>query len=290
MALIVSFLAIAFLQSPLGTTKAEAVNQSCPGGFTSGQGSSSCPNLHNSDLLTQRPMPRTLYRGDSRTPFAIFNTGFGGRGANNDIVDHVRGDRAGNSNYVSTSEALGVAVPFARSQGLRNLESAARTRCATSIIVQNASRGWLSRIFPSRCGNQTVSAESYVYEISPTYGRNAVYVPDQIRGNSVLWNHYASQQEWAYVHRIPREAIQGVRVYRMTARANQGLIDTRSITFTYDRYIINPHYGSVTVVYNPNNDANSFFSSTSDLDVPSLPANPYTRGCSAITRCRGGGN
>jgi hypothetical protein len=135
-----------------------------------------------------------------------------------------------------------------------------------------------------------VTAESYVYVIDPSYGRNALYVPDQIRGNANLYNHYASQDEWAYVHRIPREAIQGVRVYRMTARTNNGLIDTRSITFAYNRFMANPNYARLTVVYNPNNDAGSHFTYASDLNTPPLPANPYVRGCSAATQCRGGGS
>ncbi|MEU6200891.1 hypothetical protein [Streptomyces sp. NPDC047061] len=290
--LLLALLAIAFLQSPLGTTRATAATSGdCPGGSTSGQASSSCSNLHNAQLRTQRYFPGMLYRGDSRTPYTLFNTGFGARGGNNDLVAHVQGDRAGNSNYISTTGTLGVAMPFAQSQGLRNLESAARIRCQQIQAANNARRGWVSRIFPSNCnGTQVVAAESYVYLIDPHLARNALYVPDQIRGNANLYNHYASQDEWAFVHRIPREAIQGVRVYRMTARTNNGLIDTRSITFAYDRFIINPHYAQVTINYNPSSDGSSNFVYSSNLNIPGLPANPYTRGCSAITRCRGGGN
>jgi hypothetical protein len=293
LALLVALLAVAFLQfplGPLGATKAEAATGTCPGGVSSGRSAAPCPNLANAGLLNQRPMTDTLYRGDSRLPYAIFNTGFAARGANNNIVSHVQGDRAGNSNYISTTGTLGVAVPFARSQGLRNLESAARRQCATLRAVNDIRRGWISRMFPSRCGGQVVAADSYVYVIDTDLARNALYVPDQIRGNANLYNHYASQDEWAFVHRIPREAIQGVRVYRMTARANEGLLDTRSITFTYSRFLVNPNYRATTAIYNPRNDANSHFTYNSDLNIPSLPANPYTRGCSNVTRCRGGGS
>ncbi|MDX3582117.1 hypothetical protein PV740_10135 [Streptomyces europaeiscabiei] len=289
--LLMALLAIAFLQFPLGTTKAHAANQNCPGGSTSGQGSSNCSNLHNAGLLTQRSFPQSLYRGDSRTPYTIFSTGFGARGGNNNLVSHVQGDRAGNSNYISTTGTLGTAATFAQSQGLRNLDSAARAHCAQVRATNDARRGWVSRIFPSNCNGQALMrAESYVYEIDPRLARNALYVPDEIRGNANLYNQYASQDEWAYVHRIPREAIRGVRVYRMTARANGDVLDLRTRTFTYDRYIINPHYATVTINYNPGYDPNSHFTYSSNLNIAAPPANPYTRGCSAITRCRGGGS
>ncbi|MGW1719608.1 hypothetical protein [Streptomyces sp. NPDC002156] len=289
--LLVVLLAIASLQSPLGATKAVAAGDPCPGGSNSGNQSWPCSNLRNQNLLPQRTMPHIVYRGDSRNPYTIFSDGFRSRGGNNNIVSHVQGDRPGNSNYISTSGTLDITTPFARSQGLRNLESAARTRCGQAQAVANAARGWVANIFPARCrSTATVTADSYVFEIDTEAARNALHVPTQIRGNANLYNQYAVQNEWAYVHRIPREAIQGVRVYRMTARATGTLIDTRSITFAYSNYLINPHYNPNPAVYRPNNDASSNFTYTSNLNIPRPPANPYTRGCSAITMCRGGGS
>ncbi|MDX3645494.1 hypothetical protein [Streptomyces sp. MB09-02B] len=290
--LFVVILAIAFLQFPLATTKAAAASSDCPGSSSSGTGDhENCSNLHNRDLRDQRKFPDELFRGDSRLPYTVFNTGFFARGGNNNLVAHVQGDRAGNSNYISTTGTLGVALPFAQSQGMRNLESAARLRCQQVQAVNNARRGWISRLFPSNCnGTQTVSADTYVYVINPRLARNALYVPDQIRGNANLYNHYASQDEWAFVHTIPREAIEGARVYRMTARTNNGLIDTRSISIRFQHTVMNPNYNQVTINYNPNNDANSHFVYSSNLNIPPSTANPYVRGCSSITRCRGGGN
>ncbi|MFC8669533.1 hypothetical protein [Streptomyces sp. NPDC057199] len=289
--LLVALLAIAFLQSPVGTTKAEAAGGNCPGGSSSGLQGWPCPNLRNQNLLDQRSLPVHAYRGDSRAPYTIFSEGFRARGGNNNIVSHVQGDRSGDANYISTSGTLSISTPFARSQGLRNLESAARTRCAQIEALNNQRRGWIANVFPTRCtSSATVSADTYVYEIDTLVARNALYVPDQIRGNANLHNQYAVQNEWAYVHRIPREAIRGVRVYRMTARANGTLIDTRSITFTYSRFLINPNYNPNASAYTPNGDANSHFTYTSNLNIPALPRNPYTRGCSAITMCRGGGS
>ncbi|MFF9778636.1 hypothetical protein ACF1HJ_33940 [Streptomyces sp. NPDC013978] len=289
--LLLAVLATAFLQSPLVTTKAAAASNDCPGSSSSGTGSQNCSNLHNQNLRDQRRFPNELYRGDSRLPYTVFETGFFARGGNNNLVAHVQGDRAGNSNYISTTGTRSVAEPFARSQGMRNLESAARLRCQQVQAVNNARRGWISRLFPSNCnGTQEVRADTYVYVINPRLARNALYVPDQIRGNANLYNHYASQDEWAFVHTIPREAIEGAHVFRMTARTNNGLIDTRSITMTRLHFATNSHYNQVTINYNPNNDANSHFVYSSNLNLPPIPANPYTRGCSAITRCRGGGS
>ncbi|MFM9591821.1 hypothetical protein ACKI1J_18885 [Streptomyces scabiei] len=289
--LLLAVLATAFLQSPLATTKAAAASNDCPGSSSSGTGSQNCSNLHNQNLRDQRHFPDELYRGDSRLPYTVFNSGFFARGGNNNLVAHVQGDRAGNSNYISTTGTLSVARPFAQSQGMRNLESAARISCQQVQAVKNARHPWLSRVFPSNCnGTQTVSADTYVYVINPRLARNALYVPDQIRGNANLYNHYASQDEWAYVHTIPREAIEGARVYRMTARTNNGLIDTRSISIRFEHFVVNPRYNQVTITYNPNNDANSHFVYSSNLNLPPTTANPFTRGCSSITRCRGGGN
>ncbi|NNN33863.1 hypothetical protein HLK59_26555 [Streptomyces sp. S3(2020)] len=70
-------------------------------------------------------LPSMTFRGDSRSPYEIFSNGFMSRGGNNNI-QHVQGDRAGNSNYISTSGTLNITEPFALSQGMRNLESAGR--------------------------------------------------------------------------------------------------------------------------------------------------------------------
>ncbi|MFE7837330.1 hypothetical protein ACFU53_15235 [Streptomyces sp. NPDC057474] len=242
--------------------------------------------MRNYDLLTQRPMPRTLYRGDSRQPYVMFRDGFWARGSNNDIRSHVHGDRHGNSNYVSTSGTEGVTIPFARSQGMNNLAAAARRQCDTVRALNDQRRGWVSRIFPTRCNGQAVTAETFVYLIDPRVGRNAVYVPDQIRGDANLYNHYRSQDEWAYIHRIPREAIMGVRVFRMTARAFDGVLVMNTIDMRFNRFMPNPNYGTATIVYNPNNDGSSRFNVNTDLNTPTLAANPYTRGCSSINRCR----
>lgn len=215
-------------------------------------------------------MPATLYRGDARTPYEIFTHGFRSRGNNNNLRLHVEGDRAHNSNYISTTGTRAEAIPFARSQGGVNLSAAARTHCAQLQAAYNARRGFLSRYFPAVCpSRQWVSAESYIYDIDARYARNALYVPDQFRGDANFANRYAHQDEWAYVHRIPREAIRGVHVYRMTGRTTTGdLMALETVTFTEDRYIINGSYGTAPVIYNPGNDTGANFSYNSDLNTP----------------------
>ncbi|NEB03467.1 hypothetical protein [Streptomyces sp. SID13726] len=292
-AVIVAVLGVLLFQTLSGPSAQAVSNTDCPGGSSSGSSTSTtCANLHNDDLLSQRSFPAGLWRGDSRLPYDIFRQGFTSRGANDDLVQHVQGDRAGNSNYISTTDALGVAEPFARSQGLRNLQTAARTpHCSSIRRAFYATIPGLGPYLLSSCIDGDVTADTYVYDIDPRWARNAVYVPDQIRGNADLYNHYASQREWAYVHEIPNYAVRGVRVYQMTARVNaQGLIDTRTITFRYRQYLINPNHIQPRVLYNPETDEHSNFDYESNLHIPAVAANSYDRGCNANDRCRGGGN
>jgi pertussis toxin subunit 1 len=286
-----ALIVIALFQAVLSSVPAQAVSiNDCPGGAYSGEGGPSCPDLHNDDTVNQRQLPvLPVYRGDSRLPYDIFTNGFSARGSNNDIQAHVQGDRAGNSNWISATGTIGVAESFARSQGLRNLETvAAQPRCSTGRLAFYAFIPVLGNFLLESCVNGTVTAESFVYVIDTSLATNASYVPDQIRGNPALYNHYASQDEWAYAHHIANTAIRGVRIYRMTAHANNGLISTRTITFSYDRFAGNPHYGQTRLVYNPGNDPSSNFNFESNLNTPELPANVYNRGCSSIDQCRGG--
>lgn len=270
---------------------ADAANETCPGGSHSGEGSSSgrtCPSLHNANLLPERPFPRDLYRGDSRAPSEIFDRGFTARGVNYDLPAHVQGDRAGNSGYVSTTGTRSVAEQFARSQGQLNLSTvAARQDCRSGRYQLWISVPTIGRYLVNNCEHDTVTAESYVYTIDPVWASNALYVPDQIRGNTNLYNHYRSQDEWAYVHQVPNYAITGVRMYRMTATQKRGLIDQRTITFRFDRWVPNPNHLKRRM-YDPASDPGAHFNFETDLHVPSPQANRDTRGCSKSDRCRGG--
>ncbi|KPI04212.1 toxin A [Actinobacteria bacterium OK074] len=282
----------AVLVGPFGAlSSAHAANNTCPGESHSGEGSSSgqgtCSNLHNDDLLDQPTLPGDLYRGDSRQPYEIFTHGFAARGTNYDVVQHVRGDRAGNSGYISTTGATSVARQFARSQGQRNLD-AALSLCAPARHANYSTVPGFGRIVWEGCANGQVTADSFIYAISPAWARNAMHIPSQIRGNSDLYNHYQSQDEWAYVHRIPNYAINGVYIYRMTAQVNRGGLVQNSITFNLDHFVINPYYLQSRTIYDPASDAQARWNFRTRLNIPSLPANSYNRGCSRVDRCRDG--
>ncbi|NEC86562.1 hypothetical protein [Streptomyces sp. SID12501] len=284
-------IAIALLQALLSMTSAPSAQAvsitECPGGSSSGEGSSSCPNLENEDLVTQRRLPSRLYRGDSRLPNDIFRQGFTSWGSNDDIVSHVQGDRNYNSNYIPTTGTLSLSESFARNGGLLRLNSlAAQPRCSTGRLAFYALIPVLGQLLTESCISGQVTSEAFVYVIDPVWARNALYVPDQIRGNAALHSRYAYQDEWAYVHRIPREAITGVRIYRMTGHANNREIDPRTVTFTYSRFVGNPLHAQAQILYNPETDLGSNFGFHTNLNIPALPTNPFTRGCSTINFCR----
>ena len=283
---------IATLFGPLAT--AQAQTYPCPGGPSSGASSSgsNCPTLHNRDIVAEAAMPVTLYRGDSRPPIAdnnqgIFNTGFWSRGTNSDIVSHVQGDRSLNSEYISTTGTQGVADDFARSQGVNNLASIAlNNQCSTGRLVAYAILPGIGPYLMERCLRGTITARTFVYTIDPAYARNALYVPDQIRSNTDLYNHYRSQNEWAYVRHIPNWAITGARIYTMTARYNRGFLVPSTITFQYDQFVANPHHAQTRITYDPATDRGADWTYDTALNSPT--ANGYSRGCSSITRCRNG--
>jgi hypothetical protein len=282
---------LATLAGPLGALpSAHAEDYPCAGGSGSGEASSSgtCPNLHNNDLLPERALPRDLFRGDSREPNDIFNNGFTARGTNYDLQAHVQGDKAGNSGFISTTGTLGMAETFARSQGLNNLASAAaQPRCSTGELAFYSFIPGLGNWLTERCLHGTVMAETFVYTIDPVWASNAVYVPDQIRGNTDLHARYAVQDEWAYIHEIPNYAITGVRIYRTTATAVGDLVQPQTITFTFDQWVPNPNHINQRL-YQPADDPTAQFNFDTYLNTPSLAANPWTRPCDPSNQCRDG--
>ncbi|WP_405820249.1 hypothetical protein OG241_32165 [Streptomyces sp. NBC_01390] len=288
LAALLAAVAIILTQAVVSTSPAHAASwNNCPSGFGN---SSSCSNISNNDTVSERQLPSEVYRGDSRSPYEIFNNGFTAIGGDYDIRRHVQGGNNARSGYISTSAALSESEVFARSQGGRNLDSmAAQPNCRTGRPVAQwtpfPGMGWT---LTGQCTNRWVEADSYVYVIDSHMARNALYIPDQVRGDATL-GRYASQQEWAYIHHIPNTAVAGVRVYRMRAQVdNNGRIDFRSQTFRYDRFMGNPAHAQARGTYDPAADPGAHFDWRTYLNVPAPAANPYTRGCSAINRCRDG--
>ncbi|SES50045.1 Pertussis toxin, subunit 1 [Streptomyces sp. yr375] len=288
---------IAALFAPILTvTPAQAVTiTDCPGGTYSGQGGGNCPNLRNKNLNNQRAMPNYVYRGDSRDPYGIFQNGMLPRGHNNDVVAHVQGDRAGNSQYISTSGTQSLAETFARSQGMRNLDSAVRMPgCTTGRMRFYSAIPFVGPLLLKSCIDDRVQAYTFVYVIDTKVGKNAMYIADQIRGNKALYNQYKSQDEWAYVGKIKREAIAGVRIYKMTARVERGgTLDLRTLTFSYDKFFANKYHQDVLTTmanyhpYDPVNDPFAQWNYYSDLHTPPVPPTDFNRDCISVNRCRG---
>lgn len=286
---------LATLFGPLSS--AQATDYPCAGGPSSGASSSdggTCPTLHNENIVPQREFPTTLYRGDSRPPVAdnnqgVFATGFTARGQNYDLQTHVHGGQgAMDSGFISTSGSIAMSESFARSQG--NVELARNSinaACTNGRLALYALLPGVGPYLMYNCLNGTITGHSYVYLIDPTFARNAMYVPDQLRGNPAMQNTYQVQDEWAYTHHIPSSAIIGVRIYTMTAHYRRGGFLNDLPTFTYDQFVANPNHVAA-VAYDPASDANAGWNYNTPLDSPS--ANAYTRGCSAITQCRSDGN
>ncbi|GHH81183.1 hypothetical protein [Streptomyces capitiformicae] len=279
----------ATLLGPLGVVgTARADGDPCPGGAASGSGGEWCSSLRNQNLNAERQFPANLYRGDSRSPDVIFRDGFTARGSNNDLVNHVTGDRSLTSNYISTSGSQSEAERFARSQGQNNLATVAmEPRCTRGQFLARLFIPGIGPFLASQCQAGQITAHTYVYVIDPTWASNALNVVDQLeRERPDLAKRYESQDEWAYVHHIPNYAIVGVRVYRMTAHESNGFLDLRRpITFDYESFVANPHHVAARVEYDPANDGYAHWGF--DTDLISDDANGYTRGCNPITQCRG---
>ncbi|MFJ3804323.1 hypothetical protein ACIPSJ_49620 [Streptomyces sp. NPDC090088] len=118
-------------------------------------------------------------------------------------------------------------------------------------------------------------SRTFVYTINPQF---VLHVPDQLRGDPNLHSTYASQDEWAFFHRIPPQAITSVHIYTMAARAASQQLQPQSITFQHDRWVANPN-----ARYNPVTDPDAHFNLNMSLHIPPRP----TPGTGAATRWTG---
>lgn len=152
-----------------------------------------------------------MYRRDSRPRVAannqdIFYAGFTSRGTNADFLAHVHGDTALNGPYISTTGTLSWGEQFARSQGT----------VSSSHLAPDA---------------QCSRTRRAVYALLPGFGQllnsqNAMYIPDQIRGNETEYDYHRAQDEWASVRHIPNDTVIGVRIYEMTACFERGFLSS----------------------------------------------------------------
>ncbi|NUR04634.1 MAG: hypothetical protein HOY79_51470 [Streptomyces sp.] len=258
------------------------------GALVTTTGSASAQNEPSSGGFSQGQLPGVVYRGDDRTPNDIFANGFTSWGTNYDLVNHVRGDRAHNSGYISTSGSRDVSETFARRAGLNSLYAqSAEPRCQGAGWTIGQSIPVVGWLITSHCAHGSVEARTFVYTINPQFANVVLHVPDQLQGDPMLANTYRNQDEWAFFHRIPPQAITGVYIYDMTARTANNQLELQSATFTQDRWVANPNYDP-NYRYNPYGDAAANLRIDQNLNLPNQQANPYHRGCSAINQCRGG--
>lgn len=256
------------------------------GALVTTTGSASAQN-EPSNGFSQGQLPPVVYRGDSRSPNEIFANGFSAWSTNYDLVAHVHG---GDSGYISTAGTQSVSETFARSQGRRNLDAQAREpRCQGAGWTIGQSIPVVGWLVTSHCAHGFVEARTFVYTINPRFANVVLRVTDQLRGDPWLANRYRAQDEWAFFHRIPPQAITGVHIYDMTARTVGDRLQLLSETFTHDRWVANPNYDP-NFHYSPYADPAANLRLDTDLHLPAQQANPYRRGCSAINQCREAGD
>lgn len=262
---------------------AAAAGEECPasssgtGGGAGSSGGNECPDLTNEFLGPQRPFPRDVFRTDTRPPEEIFRDGFTARGTNYDLPAHVRGTLQ-DSGWISTAGTIPAAEQFMASAGLAALADVSqRGFCARGGEFFLPIPG-LGNIIAGFCQGQEIRAVSFMYTIDPTVARNAVYVPDQLGPTTdANLRRFFQQDEWAYVHRIPPEAIVGVRIYRFTARRLGTSFDPQSMTQAFDRFVPNPAYinrDPGAQRYQPNRDAAARFLATTALNFLFWVSNP----------------
>jgi Pertussis toxin, subunit 1 len=250
-------------------------------------GSGETSNLSNRYLGAQNDVfPGRLYRGDSRSPDDIFANGFTAKGKDYDLERHVQGNQ--DTGYISTTGTLSEAEDYAELYGQENLAQLPKTHsCTAGTDLFYALIPMFGQFLLASCEKELnqppfVTQRTYVYEIDPAYALNAYYVPTAIRSNANLYAEYHAQDEWAYIHEIPTEAIVGVHVYQMQAHVHaDGSLDPTFVSLqNLNQFVPNPNYGGTTgshIIYNPGNDTSSGWTFDTDLDLPttSCPADPH---------------
>jgi Pertussis toxin, subunit 1 len=251
-------------------------------------GSGETSNLSNRYLGAQNDVfPGRVYRGDSRSPDDVFANGFTAQGTDYDLERHLDGgDLNSQSGYVSTTGTLSQAVDFAGVNGKISLQDISdKANCSTDQGFFYTYIPKIGQFLLGYCkalmARRVVLGRTYVYEIDPAYAQNAFYVPTAIRANTALYNANVAEDEWAYVDRIPPEAIVGVHLYQWTDDINaDGEVGANPTFDDLHQFVPNPNYGGTTgrnPHYNPGNDTRSGWTFDTDPDLPdaSCPTNPH---------------
>lgn len=159
--------------------------------------------LHHRGLNTSIPLPKYVYRVDSRSPDEIFRNGFTARGRDSSITQYViGGSYLASATYISTTENRDTAVAIASSQvndtyrNAWNCDSTGRIQCRT----------WIYTILPQ--------------------ATNFFSIHDNLP-RAPQFDRYRGQQEWVAVDRIyPQHIVDALPVTRFF---NNGIPDGPAI-------------------------------------------------------------
>jgi hypothetical protein len=203
-------------------------------------------SLNHPGLNTGQPLPDTVYRADTRPPSEIFQNGFTSHGNDYNLWQHQSGGGfLDNSGYISTTQKPGAATQFLKPSTGQN-----------GIMTDNGV------IYQYRQGQ--------VYHIEPT--GNMVHLPSQqMTGN--LQDTYSAQAEWAAVHHIDPQNIQGVSThsgYYSIGGQNAPPPNTPHPNNQPPTYQPNPGFVSGHSGYNPYHDPNSGFNN----QIPNITDKP----------------
>ena len=191
--------------------------------------------LKHKDLNTNIPLPRYVYRVDSRSPEQIFRDGFTSRGAGTSITQYVRGgDYLAQASYISTTASEDTAAEIASSQ--------------VNDTYRNA---WT-------CDSTgRIQCRSWVYVISPQ-NSNFFSMVDNLP-DTPQYRRYFGQREWVAVDRIYSQHIQSA--YPVTRYFNNGIPDGPAI-FNSGQTRQNNGYSLSTPGYAPPGFSNAILGPT----------------------------
>lgn len=202
--------------------------------------------LSHPGLNTGQPLPDNVYRVDTRPPNEIFQNGFTSHGNDYNLWQHQSGGAfLENSGYISTTQRPGAATQF-----------------LTPSTGQNGFLNENGVLYQYRQGQ--------VYHIEPT--GNMVHLPSQqMTGN--LQDTYSAQEEWAAVHHIDPQNIQGVAThsgYYSIGGHNAPPPNTPHPNNPPPTFQPNPGYVPGHTGYNPYTDPTSGFNN----QIPNITDRP----------------
>ncbi|RSM64970.1 hypothetical protein DMH04_50375 [Kibdelosporangium aridum] len=274
------------------------------------------PTLYRGDSRPPSEIFQNGFSGRGRD-YNLVNHVHGGEAARNSAYISTSED-AGESARFARSQGLASNIEQLERQAIACRDRVARPRAPWQSVWTY----FMDRTNPGCVADSQgrLPLRTYVYEIDPRYAGAAYHVPDLFQAHPEL-ARFGGQREWAYRDSIPRHAIIRVQVFeahvpvtfdsngqpnfgnfrnqpgdwqRVPEQANQpqrnpyyGVIDYSSLTHGRGN---GTGAGSSSGQANPRDHVGT--SSHDELRRRRLAkepgaANPYTRGCSAITRCRG---